>query len=414
MADQRDLGERDEAVCEEAPRADPGARRSGAGRGGPMRLGGRLRAAARSPAAGRPNCKTPGRAFFSKWTSSLRSSLRRRSRASFVSLRHSPKLTLLLLSAILGAAPAFPVRAGAEEDAEATKPSVVARFSHQSNDLFFDSSDRWRSAHFTGSAVLSFPRFAREGLVPDAVELRLRGEIITPWGRRPRRAPDRLAVAAVGIGAIAHARRAGFDFAYGAELLVHGEQTGLFALQRAVHEITGGGYDIRTSGDPALGDGVSGRIEAALARRIPLGERIRLIPFAEGSLGYESFLRAGADLSVSLLGSPGHLDGIILRDTVSGQPSFVRARERRAVGAKASRASLGLTLGADVAHVSSSIFLDRSGPVTLDPTRVRARGALMARIGRVHVHAGFAWLSPEFREQPQSQTINTFGIGIDF
>ena len=211
-----------------------------------------------------------------------------------------------------------------------------------------------------------------------------------------------------------HAHHAGLDIAYGPELLVHGEQTGLFALQRAIHEFTGGGYDIRTSGDPVLENGISGRIEAALARRIPLGARVRLSPFAEASLGYETFLRAGADLAVSLLGSPRHLDGILLRDTVSGHPSFVGAGSRRAVGARASGASLGLTLGADLAHVSSSIFLPRSGPVTLDPTRLRARGALVARFGRVHVHAGFAWLSPEFREQPEGQIINTFGIGIDF
>ena len=124
---------------------------------------------------------------------------------------------------------------------------------------------------------------------------------------------------------------------------------------------------------------------------------MRLRPFAEWQLGFESLARVGADLIIGDFGR----QGIVVRDPSIGQLYTVGDRTP----------GLSFLVGADTAVVGQSVLLSDD---QLRRNRHRARIGLSWRGDRAEVFYGATWLSPEFVGQSESQTVGSISLGWQF
>jgi hypothetical protein len=267
------------------------------------------------------------------------------------------------------------------------------------NDALGDGEDRWR----TGSYTLSLMRGPSwDGTLPDRpgviVEYRLRAETMAASNLENPAPDDRRYAGTLAIGAHTHFDAAGFDVRAGVDLVGVGPMTGVGSFQEWVHEIFG-------LSDPDLSNQIGNRLRPTasveIAREVEMGTA-RLRPFAEAQAGAETFVRAGADMTFGNFGR----GGLMLRDTVSGQ-LYPGIRDDGAAG-------VSFVLGADVAHVFSSVYLPDGGQVELTDTRTRLRGGINWSNGTSEVFYGVTWLSKEFESQPEGQLVGSLRLSLRF
>ena len=274
------------------------------------------------------------------------------------------------------------------------------------NDRLGDGQDRWR----TGSYAVSY-MFARDEAggaartLRDRVELRFRTEIVAPANlQNPVLGTDRPYAGILGLGVFSHLERGGVEAVLGVDLVVTGPQTGLGDLQSWVHNMLGMnppqvlGSQIGNGFYPALMFEV-GRTITATARS---GRPLALRPFLAMQAGFETYLRAGLDLTLGGFGP----DRLFTRDVVTGQRNMV-IRGRPPAGT-------ALVLGGDVAWVADSVLLPRGRGYALTPARLRLRTGFQRVTDKVSVFYGLTWLGREFVNQPEGQAVGALTIRARF
>lgn len=267
------------------------------------------------------------------------------------------------------------------------------------NDTLGDGQDRWHSGGYTLSLVRG-PSW--DGSLPDRpgviLEYRLRGDIVAASNLENPAPNDRRYAGTLAIGVHTHFNAAGFDMRAGVDLVGIGPMTGVGSFQKDFHNIFG-------LSEPDLSNQIGNRLRPTasveVARSIDLGSA-RLRPFVEAQAGAESLVRAGADVIVGSFGE----GGLFLRDVVSGQ-LYPGIRSNGDDG-------LSVVLGADVAHVFSSVYLPEGGQVELTDTRTRVRGGINWRSGGSEVFYGVTWLSEEFESQPEGQLVGSLRLSLRF
>ena len=289
-----------------------------------------------------------------------------------------------------------------ETAAEALPRETIGWGRFFNNDYIGDRKDRWHSSSYTISRLRG-PEWT--GSLPDQfgeiLEFRFRAENITPETLSAPAAKDRRYAGVMSFGYHSHQKWRGDELSLGADLVLVGPQTGLSRFQDYVHDGLGlpdgkPSYDTQFANDARL----SGTAE--LGRQIALGDRLTLRPFLEGQIGFETMARAGVDLTLGNLGK----GGLMLRDVNTGQRySAVQGVEGK---------GFSLTLGGDVARVASSYLLPEGGAVTASPTRTRARAGLNWQGEKSFVFFGATYLSPEFKEQSEGQTLGSLSLLVRF
>ena len=274
------------------------------------------------------------------------------------------------------------------------------------NDLFGDGQDRWR----TGSYAVSY-MFRRDGAkghathLLDRLELRFRSEIVAPANlQNPVLGTDRPYAGILGLGVFSHMETAGLEETLGVDLVVTGPQTGLGDLQSWVHNALGMSTP-KVLGSQ-IGNGVYPALRLELGRSIPVRvmarHRASLRPFVALQAGFETYLRAGLDLTIGGFG-PGRF---FVRDVVTGQRSMV-IRGRPPSGT-------ALVMGGDLALVADSVLLPRSGGYTVTSPRIRLRTGFQKVTEKASIFYGLTWLGKEFVNQPEGQLVGALTIRARF
>jgi len=270
------------------------------------------------------------------------------------------------------------------------------------NDYFGDGQDRWRSSSYTISR-LTAPEGTKN--LPSSFgalrEFRVRADNITPASLANPAADDRRYAAMLSFGLHSHFLRQGEEISLGADVVFIGPQTGLSALQGALHDKLGL-PDGSASYDAQFANAVQVDLTGELGRPIHLQNGVMLRPFAEGQIGVENLARMGLDIS---LGAQTR-GGIMLRDATTGQ-------RYNAVSAPQHK-GLSFTLGGDIAYVHDSYFLPKTGAATLSPTRTRLRAGLNWQGEKTMLFVGMTYLSPEFDQQASGQTLGSLSLVARF
>ncbi len=136
-------------------------------------------------------------------------------------------------------------------------------------------------------------------------------------------------------------------------------------------------------------------------RSFAAGDALRLRPFVEGRWGAETLIRAGADLVIGQVGQ----GELLVRDPVSGQR--YRAIQNDWQG-------YALVLGADIAHVSDSVFLPGGAGYEINDTRERVRAGLHWQGEKSSAFYGVTWLSEEFSGQDRGQVVGSLRLDFEF
>jgi hypothetical protein len=279
-----------------------------------------------------------------------------------------------------------------------TANAEKTRSSFFTNDYIGDGHDRWRSGGYTLS-------YGFEGdKIGTPFNIQLRSEIISAWGSSKQADDDdRLYVGAIGIGAFVTKRYGFTDINFGGEILAIGDQTGVAKFQGAFHDLIGisGGYNPGEQPHSHLADAFTGTLSAEAAMNYYIGSNTLVRPFVAGQYGYETFLRAGADV---VIGNMSNADRW-LRDPVSGfiQPSS--SQKSNYMG------DYSLVAGFDVTTISESTFFPDHGDVELEPMRIRSRLGLQKGIGnKISIFYGATHLTKEFSTQYEGQTVGTISI----
>lgn len=268
------------------------------------------------------------------------------------------------------------------------------------NDALGDGKDRWQTSGYAVS-MLRGTSFAN-GL-PSApgelLEFRLAANILAPADLQDPAADDRRYAGALSFGVHSHFQWRGAEVSLGADLVATGPQTGIGGFHTWVHER----LDMPVPGalDDQIENGFHPTLLAEAARSFDLGGGTAR-PFVQAQAGAETLLRLGADLT---LGGFGKGD-LMLRDGATG------LRYRGIEGDR--KEGMSFTLGGDVTHVFSSVYLPAGGGATLTPDRLRLRAGLHWQGERNSVFYGVSYLSPEFEEQPQGQLVGGLSLNMRF
>ncbi len=270
------------------------------------------------------------------------------------------------------------------------------------NDYIGDKADRWHSSSYTISRVRG-PKWT--GSLPNTfgqvLEFRFRAENITPEKLSTPSATDRRYAGVMAFGFHSHSKLRGDELSLGADLVVIGPQTGLSQFQDYIHDKLGL-PDGAPSYNAQFANAVRLSATGELGRPIAIGNKLTLRPFVEGQIGFETLARAGVDVT---LGNSAK-DGLMLRDVTTGQRySAVRGPLGK---------GLSLTFGGDVAYVGDSYLLPAGGAVTASNTRSRVRAGVNWQGENSFVFFGATYLSPEFKEQHEGQTLGSLSLLVRF
>lgn len=268
------------------------------------------------------------------------------------------------------------------------------------NDALGDGHDRWQSASYQKSWFYSHGAATKNG----ALELRARGQIVTPWDIGNQPTQDRPFGASLGLGLFKHGKTGGFETRFGAEFLAIGDQTQLDVLQYTFHDLIGydSGYDTRTRNDPHIDDSFNIKAEAEIAKRFQLGESVAFRPYITAEAGAETAVRLGGDL---ILGSLARSKSDYwTRDAVTGQ----------ALSSKMHKGGFSVIAGIDKGYVYDSYLLPDNASVSVEKDRTRARFGVQADIGGINIFFGQAMLSEEFVDQSEKQIVGMFSVGMSF
>lgn len=271
------------------------------------------------------------------------------------------------------------------------------------NDFIGDGHDRWRTGNIASSRVWG-P--AWQGELPQefgqVLEFRFNGEIIAPESLSNPAPGDRLYVGALSFGLHTHFRRAGIDYAVGADLVVTGSQTGLDDFHDFLHDALGGRDFAPQVRNTQVSNAIRPSAVLEAGRELALAEGVSLRPFAEARLGVEDLIRVGADIAIGGVGQ----GELLVRDPVTGQ---------RYRTIHAPREGYTLVLGGDVAYVEDSDYLPARSGLALSEDRTRLRLGLhrQSRNGTA-LYYGLTWLSEEFETQRDGQLIGSLRLRLRF
>lgn len=268
------------------------------------------------------------------------------------------------------------------------------------NDLLGDGRDRWQ----TGGYAVSILRGDRyDGTLPDRpgqiLEYRLAANIIAPASLTSPEPEDRRYAGILSLGLHTPFAWRGTEFSVGADLVITGPQNGVGRFQRWAHERLG--LDEPTVLDDQIENGFHPTLVAEAGRTFALGGG-QLRPFAELRAGAESLVRVGADLNFGVAGAK----DLMVRDQTTGQ------RYRGVAGTV--QPGVSLTLGGDVAHVFSSVYLPDGEAADLRPDRYRLRAGLNWQGKKSSLFYGLTYLSPEFDQQAEGQVVGGLSLHVKF
>ncbi|MEH6523098.1 lipid A-modifier LpxR family protein [Sulfitobacter sp.] len=271
------------------------------------------------------------------------------------------------------------------------------------NDYFGDGKDRWRTGSWTSSRVWGSQW---DGKAPnkfgDLIELRLSSEILAPDNLTRAAAGDRAYAGALSIGAHTHFTWQGLDAALGADMVVTGSDTGLGTFQRAVHKVLGVRQPSQVTLNDQISNGFHPTVVAELGRDLLIAPRVHLRPFLEGRAGAETMVRVGMDLTFGSVG----VGELLVRENVTGHRYRVIADEE-ATG-------FSFLLGADIAHVSDSIYLPEEDGFELTDSRDRVRAGVHWQGERATAFYGLTYLGEEFEAQKEGQVVGSIHINLSF
>lgn len=270
------------------------------------------------------------------------------------------------------------------------------------NDALGDQNDRWRTGSYNLS-VLRGPDWT--GTLPttpgEILEFRARAEIVAPANLARPSLRDRRYAGILSFGVHTHAALGLAEVRIGADLVGTGPVTGLSVFQREIHDALGLPLPDTSN---QLGNHVFPMVSAEVGRPYRLGEGVSFRPFVEGQVGFETLIRAGADLTFGHFGE----GALLIRDPVTGQRvAGVRAPEGGKPG-------VSLTLGGDIAQVGDSALLPEGGAAVLRQDRSRLRAGLHWQGQASDVFYGLAWLSPEYEGQPEGQLVGSLQLRLRF
>jgi hypothetical protein len=287
--------------------------------------------------------------------------------------------------------------------AQATERHSLGYGRLMTNDYFGDGKDRWRTGSWTSSRVWG-PEWTgkRPAAFGEVIELRLSSEILAPDNLENPAAGDRRYAGALSLGVHSHFMWKGFEAALGADMVITGSGTGLGNFQRAVHKA----LDVRAPSESTLDDQIGGGVHPTLVteigRDLMLSPRLHLRPFLEGRAGAETVVRAGVDLTFGTLGAA----GLLVRESVTGH--------RYSVISDPASSGFSFLLGADIAHVSDSIYLPEENGFQLTETRDRLRAGVHWQGGQATAFYGLTYLGKEFEAQKEGQVVGSVHINLSF
>ncbi|WP_246003760.1 lipid A-modifier LpxR family protein [Histidinibacterium lentulum] len=279
---------------------------------------------------------------------------------------------------------------------------VTLGFGRQfNNDLLGDGSDRWRTGSYQWSIVRGRGWAGTRPERPlDVIDFRFRSEIIAPERLNGTGSRSRLYAGLFAAGAHTHFARGPFDVSLGADLVFSGPQTGWADRQNWFHEI----IDAPRVGQDGNEIENDTRIHGTLEVALPLRPSDVLIvrPFVETQGGPETLVRGGADI---VLGAAMQGD-LFLRDHVTGH--LIR-------GIETGDSGFGWVAGADWTRIEDSIYLPDGGRATAEPERLRARAGVHWQFGPdMSFFYGLTYLSEEYAEQPDGQTLGSAKLNFRF
>ncbi|MEM7189306.1 MAG: lipid A-modifier LpxR family protein [Pseudomonadota bacterium] len=292
------------------------------------------------------------------------------------------------------------------------------------NDHLGDGKDRWKTAGLTQSCV--FPQIMLSDQpwfenYAAAVELQVRGMLITPDDTSSVGAGDRPYAQYLGIGGYLRLwgqpdyLGAGFtaqtEDRLGIELGYQGDPLPLFEIADAFHDAAGMATTNRTAANTLDGEFLA-TLEARRTWRLhgQLGPHdVNVAPFVQASAGMrENSVRAGTDI---ILGTS--LEARTWNyDTGIGALIPGGAKYREGI-------HWALWVGGDVGYVASDAFLDGgfsgNGPsVDRTPFTARLRAGLIYDYEDVSFSFSMNWMSPEFDSQSEGQLVGAAQIEIAF
>lgn len=270
------------------------------------------------------------------------------------------------------------------------------------NDVIGDGQDRWRTGSYTFSNAYGY---GWDGRAPtrfgELLEFRLQGQIIAPDNLVQVNPADRPWAGALAFGLHTHGVTRGLDYALGADLVLIGPQTHLDDLQDAVHKLLGKprpGAGVLALQIP---DTVRPSVVGEVGRTYEFGDAVSLRPFAEMRAGDETLARIGADF---MFGSVGRSE-LLARESITGQRYRVIYD---------SRPGYSLTVGADMAYVSDSVYLPESRGYQPSDRRDRVRAGVHWQGENASAFYGLTYLGREFAGQSEGQVTGSIRVKLRF
>lgn len=271
---------------------------------------------------------------------------------------------------------------------------------YATNDLFGDGKDRWRTGSLSSSRVWGY---GWDGQLPyrfgDVIELRLTGQIMQPSNLSRVDPNDRRWAGAISVGVYTHFRARQTELSLGGEMVFVGPQTQLDHFQTWLHQT----LNIRSPNDAIFANQIGNKIRPTLAgeagRSFIWGDSARFRPFLSARLGDESFLRAGGDLTIGVMG----LNEFLVRDPVSGHRVRTIKNDMR---------GLSFVIGGDLAYMFDSVYLPGGTGPGLRDTRERARLGLQWQNRGTGLFYGLTYLGEEFQGQSDGQVIGAVKLDI--
>lgn len=270
------------------------------------------------------------------------------------------------------------------------------------NDFFADGRDRWRSGSITAGLAFG-PEWG--GSLPtqpgEILELRLLLETMSPANITTPAAGDRPFAGHLSVGVHSHFQQKGYEVALGADLSMIGPQTRLDRAQSDLHRMLGMDEVSALTRAGQIGNRVQAGMVFEFGREVEFVGKARLRPFVEARAGVETLVRGGFDLTVG----PAGLGELLARDPVTGHRS--RIIDNGGVGAS-------FVLGADLAHVASSVFLPESRGLTLTDSRSRLRAGVHWQGEKTDLFYGLTWMGREFTGQEDGQLVGSLRLRMNF
>jgi uncharacterized protein YfiM (DUF2279 family) len=262
------------------------------------------------------------------------------------------------------------------------------------NDALGDGRDRWQSA----SHQRSF--FFAGAAAGEAVELRARAQIVSPWTPSQQQGPDRPYSIVLGFGLFHHGAAGPLEFSMGGELVLQGDQTGLPRFQSFAHDALGleNSYD-PSRDDPHVPDRLTARTEFELGHRISFDEKAMLRPYGRLVAGADRKAMLGADLVLGAAAAAPRA----ARDVTTGQFLPQGAPQ-----------GFSLIAGADISFVDTSMHIPEDSAVAPEDIQTRLRLGVEGNLGAMRIFAGQAWLGPQFSGQAEPQRVGLLSVNFAF